>query len=103
MSLDSESIEVLVATVRRFVRERLLPIENQVAEEGRIPDAIIHDMCELGLYGLSIPEIYGGTGLNMEEEVRVVRSADSGVAGGDENGNLRCKGEGFRLFQVAGI
>ena len=72
MSLDSDSFEVLLATVRKFVRERLLPMENQVAEDGRIPDVIIRDMCELGLYGLSIPENYGGIGLNMEEEVRVV-------------------------------
>ena len=72
MSLDSDSLEVLVATVRKFVRERLIPMENQVAEGGRIPDVIIRDMRALGLYGLSIPENYGGIGLNMAEEVRVV-------------------------------
>lgn len=72
MSLDSDSFEILLNTVRKFVRERLLPMENRVADEGRIPDEIIRDMRELGLYGLSIPESYGGIGLNMEEEVRVV-------------------------------
>lgn len=72
MSLDSDSFEILLNTVRKFVRERLLPMESRVADEGRIPDEIIRDMRELGLYGLSIPENYGGIGLNMEEEVRVV-------------------------------
>jgi acyl-CoA dehydrogenase len=72
MSLDPTTFAALLSTVRRFVRERLVPIENQVAEFGSIPEAIIRQMRELGLYGLSIPESYGGLGLNMEEEVRVV-------------------------------
>lgn len=72
MSLDPTTFAALLSTVRRFVRERLVPIENQVAEFGSIPEAIIRQMRELGLYGLSIPGSYGGLGLNMEEEVRVV-------------------------------
>ena len=72
MSLDPTTFAALLSTVRRFVRERLVPIENQVADFGSIPEAIIRQMRELGLYGLSIPESYGGLGLNMEEEVRVV-------------------------------
>ena len=72
MHLDTITFKSLLTTVRRFVRERLVPIENQVAELGSIPEEIIRQMRELGLYGLSIPESYGGLGLNMEEEVRVV-------------------------------
>ena len=72
MSLDPATFDLLLSTVRRFVQERLVPVENQVAETGSIPEAIIREMGELGLYGLSIPESYGGLGLNMEEEVRVV-------------------------------
>jgi len=72
MSLDPTTFAALLSTVRRFVPERLVPIENQVADFGSIPEAIIRQMRELGLYGLSIPESYGGLGLNMEEEVRVV-------------------------------
>jgi len=72
MALDPATFQVLLAAVHRFVRERLVPAENEVAELGKIPDAIIGEMRELGLYGLSIPEDHGGIGLNMEEEVRVV-------------------------------
>ncbi len=72
MALDPATFQALLATVRRFVRERLVPAENEVAELGRIPDAITSEMRKFGLYGLSIPEDYGGIGLNMEEEVRVV-------------------------------
>ena len=52
MSLDPTTFAALLSTVRRFVRERLVPIENQVAEFGSIPEAIIRQMRELGLYGL---------------------------------------------------
>ena len=57
--------------MRRFVREKCVPIEAKVGDEDRVPDAIIAEMRELGLFGLSIPEEYGGLGLTMEEEVLV--------------------------------
>ncbi len=71
MSLDSETRSHLIDTVRRFVRERLIPLEAQVATEDKIPADVIQDMRELGLFGLSIPVDYGGLGLTMEEEVLV--------------------------------
>lgn len=71
MIRDQETLEVLLNTVRRFVRERLVPRENEVAESDEIPADVIAEMRELGLFGLSIPEEFGGLGLTMEEEVRV--------------------------------
>ncbi len=71
MSLDPETFEQLLDTVRRFVAERLVPREAEVAEADRIPDDLIEEMRALGLFGLSIPEDYGGIGLGVEEEVRV--------------------------------
>ena len=71
MSLDQETFDQLIATIRRFVAERLVPHEAEVGERDRIPDHLIHEMRELGLFGLSIPEDYGGIGLDVEEEVRV--------------------------------
>ena len=71
MALDTETRDQLIDTVRRFVRETCVPLEARVAEEDRIPDAVIAQMRELGLFGLSIPEEYGGLGLTMEEEVLV--------------------------------
>lgn len=72
MPLDSETFDLLLGAVRRFVDESLIPAEAEVAEQNRIPDAIVAAMRELGLFGLSIAEDYGGLGLTMEEEVRVV-------------------------------
>ncbi|MEE4381618.1 MAG: acyl-CoA dehydrogenase family protein [Pseudomonadales bacterium] len=72
MALDPDTLDQLIDTVRRFVRERLVPLEAQVAREDRIPEAVIDEMRELGLFGLTIPTEYGGLGLNTEEECRVV-------------------------------
>lgn len=71
MALDKETLDQLLSAVQRFVRERLVPIEEQVAETDRIPPQVATEMRELGLFGLSIPEEYGGLGLNMTEEVQV--------------------------------
>ncbi|HXC54701.1 MAG TPA: acyl-CoA dehydrogenase family protein [Rhizomicrobium sp.] len=71
MPLDVETRDQLLETVRRFVREKCVPIEARVAEEDRVPDSVIAEMRELGLFGLSIPVEYGGLGLTMEEEVLV--------------------------------
>jgi len=69
MIRDPETITLLLATISRFVAERLVPMEALVAETDQIPDDVVADMKELGLFGMSIPEAYGGMGLTMEEEV----------------------------------
>lgn len=71
MIRDQETLKQLLDTVSRFVHERLVPAEERVAEEDAIPEDILQEMKDLGLFGLSIPEEYGGLGLTMEEEVLV--------------------------------
>jgi acyl-CoA dehydrogenase len=71
MALDSETLSQLLATVGRFVEERLRPLEARVAEEDAIPPEVIQDMRDMGLFGLTIPEAYGGLGLEMSEEVQI--------------------------------
>ena len=69
MIRDPESFSALTETISRFVRERLVPLEAQVAETDEIPSEVIREMATLGFFGMSIPEAYGGMGLTMEEEV----------------------------------
>lgn len=69
MIRDQETLNILLDTLGRFVRERLVPNEMRVAEADEIPEEIVDEMKELGLFGLSIPEEFGGMGLTMEEEV----------------------------------
>lgn len=71
--MDAESYGVLLETVRRFVRERLVPNEDRVEAEDAVPDEIVQEMRSLGLFGLSIPAEYDGLGLNMSEEAGVIR------------------------------
>ena len=71
MALDAETRTQFLDTIRRFVRDKLVPLEAEVSETDRIPDAIIQDMRDLGLFGLSIPTEHGGLGLSMEDEVLV--------------------------------
>src|SRR5580704_8430733 len=71
MALDPETREQLLETVRRFVREKCMPIEAKVGDNDLVPDEIVREMRELGLFGLSIPTEFGGLGLTMEEEVLV--------------------------------
>ena len=72
MIRDQETMNVLLDNVARFVRERLVPNEERVAETDEIPADIVDDMKALGLFGLTIPEQYGGLDLTMEEEVLVM-------------------------------
>ena len=72
MIRDTETLNALLDSVSRFVRERLVPAENEVAENDQIPPAIVEEMKRLGLFGLTIPEAYGGLELSMEEEALVM-------------------------------
>ena len=71
MALDAETRDQLIDTVRRFVTERLRPLEAKVAEDDAMPEDVLREMRDLGLYGLSIPAEYGGLDLSMEEECLV--------------------------------
>jgi acyl-CoA dehydrogenase len=72
MIRDPDVMTALIDSVRRFVRERLVPAEEVVAETDAIPADIARDVKALGLFGLTIPESYGGLGLTMEEESLVM-------------------------------
>ncbi|MFC5522595.1 acyl-CoA dehydrogenase family protein [Polaromonas jejuensis] len=71
MALDSESFDILLPTVQRFIRERLVPAENHLEEHDEVPADIVKEMKTMGLFGLSIPEEFGGIGLSMSQEVQV--------------------------------
>jgi len=65
-------MNMLRDNISRFVRERLIPNEEIVAETDEIPPDVVADMKAMGLFGMTIPEEYGGLALTMEEEVLVV-------------------------------
>jgi acyl-CoA dehydrogenase len=71
MIRDQEMLDSLISTLDRFVTEQLIPREREVADAGAIPADIAQAMRDLGMFGLTTPEEYGGMGLTMEEEVSV--------------------------------
>jgi len=72
MIRDEQTLASLTDAVARFVRETLVPLEEEVTRTDHIPSDVIQIMREMGLFGMTIPEEYGGLGLMVEEEVRVV-------------------------------
>jgi acyl-CoA dehydrogenase len=71
MALDTESFELLLATVQRFILERLIPAENHLEEHDEVPLDIVQDMKDMGLFGLTVPEEFGGIGLSVSQEILV--------------------------------
>lgn len=70
MALDSDTLAQFLDALDRFVKERLIPNEALVADDDAIPPALVQEIREMGLFGMSIPEEYGGLGLSMSEEVQ---------------------------------
>jgi acyl-CoA dehydrogenase len=71
MIRDQDTLDQILDTIERFVRDRLVPLEAQIAAEDAIPPEVIEEMAHLGLYGMTIPEEYGGLGVTAEEEMHI--------------------------------
>lgn len=67
MIRDPEAFGAFIDALRRFVRERLVPLEKTVMERDEVPAETVRDMAAQGMFGYSIPEEYGGAGMSMEE------------------------------------
>ncbi len=67
MIRDQEMMQALVTQIRAFVRDVAIPNEDRVEAEDGIPDDVVAKLRELGSFGWSIPEEYGGLGLTSEE------------------------------------
>lgn len=62
--MDSETYDIFTEQLRRFVRARLVPAEKTLVDRDQIPADILKEMASLGLFGLSVPEEYGGAGMS---------------------------------------
>jgi acyl-CoA dehydrogenase len=70
--MDAAELDEILRTVRAFVRDRVVPLEAQIDREDEVPVVIRDAAKEMGLFGFAIPEAYGGLGLTMTEECRLV-------------------------------
>ncbi len=71
--MDPEIFDAFIEQLRRYVRERLIPAEEDVIANDRIPDEILNEMRELGLFGITIPEEFGGAGMNISQYIETVK------------------------------
>jgi acyl-CoA dehydrogenase len=69
--MDAEDFRQIRDAVRQLVREEVIPLEEQIEEEDRIPDALRAQAAEMGLFGYALPEEYGGLGVTMSEDVQL--------------------------------
>ncbi|MGE4336067.1 MAG: acyl-CoA dehydrogenase family protein [Pigmentiphaga sp.] len=72
MSEHEETLDLLIDAVRRFTREVLVPAEPEVQRTQEIPAHVVRGLKELGLFGMTVPQEYGGLGLSMYEEACLV-------------------------------
>lgn len=69
--MEADVFESVLEACRRFVRDGVVPREDEIEHDGRVPDDLRRQAADMGLFGLSIPEDFGGLGLTMTEEVRL--------------------------------
>jgi acyl-CoA dehydrogenase len=72
--MDPELFEQFIDQLDRYVRERLIPAEREVVEADAVPEDIVNEMREMGLFGLTVPEEHGGAGLNVSQYARTVKA-----------------------------
>src|SRR6056297_1586888 len=73
LAIDDDTFQQLKDMIQRFVTERLVPNETRLELEDEIPEEIVTEMRELGLFGLTIPPEYGGIGLNARQETQIAQ------------------------------
>jgi acyl-CoA dehydrogenase len=72
--MDPELFEQFIEQLHRYVRERLIPAEREIIETDQIPEAIVQEMRDMGLFGLTMPEEYGGAGMNITQYARTINT-----------------------------
>ncbi len=72
--MDADTYAQFLTQLDRYVKERLVPAEPQVLEEGRVPEAILNEMREMGLFGLTAAEEFGGAGMDIPQYVEAIRT-----------------------------
>ena len=71
MTVSAEDFGPIVAQVREFVRDAVVPREREIADTNAVPDDLRAQAAEMGLFGYAIPEEYGGLGLDLTQDVEL--------------------------------
>lgn len=71
-AMDQETYDLFLDTLKRYVKERMVPAEQEVIEGNEIPEHILQEMRELGIFGLNIAEEYGGAGMSASQYLQAL-------------------------------
>jgi len=71
-AVDEATRAEIVETVRKFVQRDVVPVASELEHADTYPDQIVKQMKELGLFGITVPEAYGGLGLDLLTYIGVI-------------------------------
>jgi len=71
--MSDDVFEQFMTQLRRYVREKLVPAEDATVEADRVPDNILAEMKEMGLFGVTIPQEFGGSGFNTSQYIAFIQ------------------------------
>jgi acyl-CoA dehydrogenase len=71
--MDQETFAIFIDQLKRYVRERLVPAEDEVIAQDRVPEDILAEMREMGLFGITTPPEYGGSGMNVSQYIETIQ------------------------------
>jgi alkylation response protein AidB-like acyl-CoA dehydrogenase len=75
---DPDVREAIIETVRRFVADEVIPVASLLEREDSFPTEIVAQMRDLGLFGVTIPEQYGGLGLDLLTYIGIIEELSYG-------------------------
>ena len=79
VATSEEARSQIVALVRDFVRREVEPVAAELDREDRVPHDLIDQMKELGLFGITVPEEYGGLGLDYTTFATIFEELSQGL------------------------
>src|ERR671914_1922556 len=74
----TEDQEAIVKAVREFVEQEVYPIAEELEHRDEFPDKVVEQMKEMGLFGLTVPEEFGGAGMDLMTYALVVAELSRG-------------------------
>ena len=72
--MDKDIFAAFIEQLDRFVRERLIPAEDRLEESGGVPEDILAEMRDMGLFGVTMPVEYGGAAMNISQYIQFVKA-----------------------------
>jgi len=70
-TVSAEDFRLVLEQVRNFIRTRVVPREQEIADTNAIPDDLRKQAAEMGLFGYAIPQEWGGLGLDLTQDVEL--------------------------------